>query len=73
MWTVKGMKGANKMMVYVEEYFNRKMLAKLGYQFDPEELTTADVEAFTIIKSVISKHEADQMKKIKAKGRRHGR
>lgn len=63
------------MIVYVEEYFNRKMLAEIGYNFNPDDLSTADVEAFTIIKSAISKHEANEMKKMKAKGqgRRHGR
>lgn len=65
------MKGANKMMPFVEEYFNKKMLYKLGYNFDPNELTIADVEAFNIIQSVINKNETDQIKK--AKGRRHGR
>lgn len=67
------MKGSNRMMMYVEEYFTKKTLKKLGYSFDPSELTTADVDAFNIIESVINKHEADQMKKVKSKGRRHGR
>jgi len=65
------MKGTNKMMPFVEEYFNKKMLRKLGYKFDPNELTTADVEAFNIIQSVLNKHESDSLKK--AKGRKHGR
>lgn len=72
-WVVKGMKGSNKMMTYVEEFFNKKTLSKIGYSFDPETLTTADVDAFNIIESVISKHEADEMKKMKSKGRKHGR
>jgi hypothetical protein len=67
------MRGSNKMMVYVEEYFTRKTLAKLGFNFDPNELTSADVDAFNIIESVISKHDSDKMKKLKTKGRRHGR
>lgn len=67
------MKGSNKMMIYVEEYFTKKTLAKLGYRFDPSELSSADVDAFNIIESVISKHRADQMKKAKTRGRRHGR
>ena len=65
------MKGHNKMIIYVEEYFNRKMLAKLGYNFSPDELSVADVEAFQIIQEAINKHESDSMKK--AKGRKHGR
>lgn len=59
------------MMPFVEEYFNKKMLCKLGYKFDPDDLSTADVEAFSIIQSVINKNESDQLKK--SKGRRHGR
>jgi len=65
------MKGHNGMILYVEEYFNKKMLAKLGYRFSVDELTVADVEAFQIIQEAINKNEADSMKK--AKGRRHGR
>lgn len=60
------------MMVYVEEYFNRFMLRKLGYQFDPNDLSVADVEAFTIIHSVINKHKNDTMKRMKGKNR-HGK
>lgn len=67
------MKGSNRMMIYVEEYFTKKALSKLGYSFDPSELTTSDADAFNIIESVIKKHEADQIKKVKSKGRRHGR
>jgi hypothetical protein len=72
-WAIKGMKGTNEMIVYVEEYFNKKILRKLGYSFDPNELSSGDVEAFNIIESVISKYESDQMKKLKTKGRRNGR
>ena len=66
------MKGSNKMIYYVEEYFTRKMLAKLGYSFSTEELSSADVDAFNIIETVISKHQSDQNKKVN-RGRRHGR
>ena len=65
------MKGSNRMMVYVEEYFTRKMLAKLGYRFDPNDLTNADVDAFNVISSVIAKNEKDQIKKMR--GKRNGR
>ena len=67
------MNGSNKMIIYVEEYFNKKMLSKLGYFFDPSDLTQSDVDAFNIIDAVIKKHESDEIKKIKAKGRRNGR
>ena len=67
------MKGTNRMMVYVEEYFNKKTLCKLGYSFDPSELSSSDVDAFNIIESVIKKHEADQMRKVKTRGKRNGR
>lgn len=70
MWVVKGMKGTNKMMVYVEEYFNKKTLATLGYSFDTSDLSVTDADAFHTIESVIKKHEADEMKKIRVKNKK---
>jgi len=61
------------MIIYVEEYFHKLTLSKLGYRFDPDDLTIADVEAFHIIDSTIKKHENDQMKRMKAKRKRNGR
>jgi len=62
------MKGHNKMSIYVEDYFNKKMLCKLGYRFSSEDLESADVEAYSIISSVIHKYQDDEMKKS-SKGR----
>lgn len=67
------MKGSNKMAPYVDDYFNKRMLSKLGYRFSGEDLGTDEVEAFNIISSVLNKHEESEMKKNRTKGRRHGR
>lgn len=58
------------MSVYVQEYFNKKTLSRIGYNFPVDDLTPADAEAFNIIASEINKEEERQHKMAKAK-RKH--
>jgi hypothetical protein len=49
----------------VEDFLNRKMLAKLGYQFGPENLSDFQVQAFNVISSKFAKLESDEIKRRK--------
>lgn len=53
----------NEAAPILHEYSNRKVLAKLGYQFPIEKIEDFEVEAFTLIASELSKHESDDIKK----------
>jgi hypothetical protein len=59
----KGVYNNNESAPLVHEYFQRKQLAELGYKFDGENLSTFQVDCFTIIKNVIDEVEIQQMKK----------
>ena len=57
------------MSFYVHEYFEKKALAKIGYRFNDEDLTSLDVEAFNLIAFEINRHEANQAKKNRPRKR----
>ena len=47
----------------VEDFLNRKMLAKLGYSFGPENLSDFQVQAFNVISAKLTKLESDHISK----------
>jgi len=55
----------NSSAYIVEEYFNMKMLSKLGYQFDGSIISSSQVEAYGVIESTINK-EREKMDKAAA-------
>lgn len=61
------------MTLYIEEYFQKKQLAKLGYTFNGDELDLDKVQAFTIISQEIQRFEEDESRKLKNKGARRGK
>lgn len=67
----KGMSGNNSALPIVNDYFQRKMLAKLGFSFDSENLTTFEVQCFTIIDNEYNKLKAADLKP--KKGTRKGK
>jgi hypothetical protein len=60
---MSGAHGSNEAAVFVSEYFERKTLSKLGYRFDPNELTQFQVQAFMIVESEINKYNNSKLKK----------
>lgn len=53
----------------VEDFFNKKMLAKLGYSFDGSKLTDFEVEAYNVIAVEAAKLEkADLEREAKKRG-----
>lgn len=51
---------------FVAEYNVRKVLAGLGYRFDPEKLTNLEVDCFMLIESEFAKR---RLEKSKGRGR----
>lgn len=51
------------------EYNSKKVLAKLGYRFDSNELSVFDAEVYNLIASEISQLESEEIKKNRAKKR----
>lgn len=51
----------------VENYSKLKLLSKLGYRFDPNELEQFEVEAYNVINSKISELIDKEHKKKKRK------
>lgn len=47
----------------LDEYFQKKCLAEIGYSFNSDELTVFEAESFTIISSTLSELENKRMKK----------
>lgn len=46
-------------------------MAKLGYQFDPDDLSDVEIDAFMLIESEFDRQQADEMKRAsKGRGRR---
>jgi hypothetical protein len=65
-WVLKGIKSKNKASVIVGDFFDRMLLAKLGYSFNPEELEPWEVEAFRLIQRTIDDHnEKEALKAAK--------
>ena len=54
-WVYKGIESTNKSFPYVAEYFERKMLAEIGYRFDGNDLSDLDVQAFGEISRKLNK------------------
>ena len=67
-WAFKGVPGSNSASALIYEYSQKKMLSKLGYSFDGNNLTTFEVNAYSIIASEFNKLESEELKK-KAKRR----
>jgi hypothetical protein len=54
----------------VDDYFNKKMLARLGYSFDGSQLSDFEVEAYHVISSEAAKLErADLQREAKMRGK----
>lgn len=54
----------------VEDYFNKKLLAKLGYKFDSIHLTDFQVEAYNVIAVEVDKLErADLERQNRMRGK----
>jgi hypothetical protein len=51
------------MSFVVEDYFNKKMLAKLGINYELEDLEQWEVEAYSIIENTINEEQNREMKK----------
>jgi hypothetical protein len=66
----KGIKTTNYSYHFVAEYFNKKMLSKMGYRFDAESLTEFDVDVFSEITSRLAELEKEESKKASKKPRR---
>ena len=56
-------------MNLVAEYGQKKMLGKMGYNLDFNDLTVFDAEVFSLIASEFQEMEAQEMKKNKARKR----
>lgn len=53
----------------VDDFFNKKLLAKLGYSFDGSKITDFEVEAYHVIASEAAKLEkADMARDAKLRG-----
>lgn len=62
MASIRGHSFANEAAFYVEEYAQRKRLAKLGYVSSPSELPAFKAEIFAIIDTEIDKIQALDMR-----------
>lgn len=54
-WAVRGIPTTNEAAPIVKDYFDRMMLAKLGYSFNSNELEQWQVDAFSLIANTITK------------------
>lgn len=61
------MPSANEAAPLVEEYSTKKILSRLGYRFDSDDLTDFDVECMTLIASEFAKLEAQEIKSASRK------
>lgn len=59
------MQRQNDALPFLESFMAHKMLSKLGYRFDLEELEVFEYEAFQIIDSTINEMQQKQMKQNK--------
>lgn len=53
----------NSFHTIVEDYFNKKMLSKLGYTFDGHKLSDFEVEAYNVIALEAAKLEKADIKR----------
>ena len=54
----------------VDDYFNKKLLAKLGYTFDGSKLSDFEVEAYHVISSEAAKLEKADLERERRKTKR---
>lgn len=64
------MNGVNGMAPIVGEYLDKKRLAKLGYVFDSDDLSTFKAECFRIIDNEINSIKHKKSKNGAAKSRK---
>lgn len=50
-------------VLIVDEFFNKKLLAKMGHTFDGEALTDFQVQAYNVISAQVNKLEIAEMKR----------
>jgi hypothetical protein len=68
-WAVKGIPTTNEAGPIVKEYFDRLLLAKLGYRFNSNELEQWQVDAFNLIEATKKKIADRDAKKNKLRKR----
>jgi hypothetical protein len=51
------------MVFMVEDWLNKKRLAKLGFLFDPRELTDFEVSCYSIIENKMNDLEMDELER----------
>ena len=61
---------SNSATPFVYDYFVKQTLAKLGYSFDPCNLTDVEVEIAMTIQSTINKIEEERVEKRNKQGRK---
>lgn len=62
MFAYKGVNQPNEATVFIMEYLDRKMLAKLGCKLDLDELSDFDANVYRLISNEFSKLEDRDMK-----------
>lgn len=60
----------NRFHGIVEDYFNKKMLAKLGYTFEGSKITDFEVEAYNVIAVEAAKLEREDLIRESKKNKR---
>lgn len=62
-WVYKSLSSSNETAPIVNEYFTRKMLAKMGMSFNVNDLDDFDIEAFSFIQSEWNRLENAELKR----------
>lgn len=68
-WVSAGASGRNKAAHLVEQFLTLKQLGSLGFQFDGENLSDLEAQAFLTIEAEIKRIELNKTKRA-ARGRR---
>lgn len=66
-WWFRGEKFTNESALLVHEYFLKKRMAKLGYQFNSSELTQFDANVYSLIDSTIADLKEKDLKRKRKK------
>jgi len=61
-WTFNKIPSTNFSYPILEDFLTKKMLAKMGYRYNPNELEEWEVEAFHLIENTFAMEEAKSMK-----------